>query len=56
MFYVITESGAQVDGSPFDSRADAENWIVENGRTGIRYSVLAEAEMDEMEANLNGEG
>jgi protein subunit release factor B len=57
MFYVITESCVQVDSSPFDSRADAQNWVVENGQPGIRYWVLTETEMDEMEASgCGGQG
>ena len=54
MFYVITETCRQVDESPFADRAAAEQWIKANTR-GIRYSILTEAEMDEMEANLSGQ-
>lgn len=45
MFYVITETGMQVDESPFQDRADAEAWVRKSGQPGIRYYVLDEAEM-----------
>ena len=49
MFYVIKESGMQVDDGPFETRDEAETWIEEKGSAGIRYNVLDEAQMDEMD-------
>ena len=54
MFYVVTETGMQVDDGPFDTREDAEAWIREEyQRPGafIRHYVLDDAGMDELEAD-----
>ena len=51
MFYVITETGMQVDDGPFDTREEAEAWTMAQ-RGVIRYYVLDDAGMDEMEANV----
>ena len=50
MFYIITDSTKQIDDGPFDTRAEAEAWIATKGQAGIRYSVLDEVAMDELEA------
>lgn len=53
MFYVITESCAQIDDGSFETRREAEDWIAASSNPGTRYFVLSDAEMAEMEAAAN---